>query len=104
MAIVRTQHFSKALTFALKGAVCTGLIHVQKAGDEVRFTGRIDVPRLRYHLFLSTEETVRMCVCNTAGLYIVEKAETSCYAGNPAVYLSDPVRSSSELSDVCLTL
>jgi hypothetical protein len=35
-------------------------------------------------------------------LDIVEKKETSCYVGKPAVYLGDPVRSFPELSAVCL--
>jgi hypothetical protein len=45
--LLRTQHFSKAPEFALKGAVRAGLIHMHKSGDEVRVTAQINVPNFK---------------------------------------------------------
>jgi hypothetical protein len=101
--LLRTQHFSKVPAFALKGAVCAGSIHMHKSGVEVRVTARINVPKLRFQFFfLSTEEMDGICKRNISGLDVLEKRETSCYVGNPAVYLDDTVRSFPELSAVCL--
>ena len=57
MPLLGTQHFSKAPAFALKGAVCAGLIHMHKSGDEVRVTAQINVPKLRFHfVFVHRED------------------------------------------------
>jgi hypothetical protein len=54
-------------------------------------------------LFFSTEEMDRICNCNISRLDVLEKRETSCYVGKPAVYLSGSVRSFPGLSLICLT-